>query len=115
MKGARLSLALALLLSLAPAPVEAFQAKGLASWYGPGFQGRRTACGQVFNQWALTAAHRRLPCGTRLEVRLRGRSVRVVVNDRGPFVKGRILDLSHAAARALGLSGVSMVEIKVLH
>jgi rare lipoprotein A len=86
---------------------------GRASWYGPGFHGRRTASGERFNAGAYTAAHRHLPFGTRLRVvnKANGRAVVVRVNDRGPFHGGRILDLSHASARAIGLSGVASVAI----
>lgn len=77
----------------------------VASWYGPSFHGRRTASGQVFDQERLTAAHKTLPFGTKLRVtNLRnGRTVLVTVNDRGPFVRNRQLDLSLGAARRLGL------------
>jgi rare lipoprotein A len=77
----------------------------VASWYGPSFHGRRTASGQVFDQERLTAAHKTLPFGTKLRVtNLRnGRSVLVTVNDRGPFVRNRQLDLSLGAARRLGI------------
>ena len=86
---------------------------GLASWYGPGFQGRRTANGEKFNTHALTAAHKTLPFGTRVRVvnRQNGRSVVVRINDRGPHVRGRVIDLSRAAARAIGLSGAAKVAI----
>lgn len=82
----------------------AFQ-KGSASWYGPGFYGRRTASGARFKKNAFTAAHKTLPFGTRLKVinESNGKEVEVTVNDRGPFIKGRILDLSYAAARELGI------------
>jgi len=78
--------------------------------------GRHTASGQRFNQEAFTAAHRSLPFGTRLRVTHAGRSVVVTVNDRGPFVHGRVLDLSTAAARAVGLTsrGVGLVVAEVL-
>lgn len=86
---------------------------GLASYYGSGF---RTASGQRFNPHALTCAHRTLPFGTRLLVTHDGRSVVVTVNDRGPFVRGRVLDLTTAAARAVGLTGagVGRVTFKVI-
>lgn len=88
---------------------------GFASWYGPGFHGRRTANGEKYNMYDLTAAHPRLPFGTRLEVRnvKTGQTVTVRVNDRGPFKKGRILDLSYAAARQAGVfaPGTAYVEI----
>jgi rare lipoprotein A len=77
---------------------------GKASYYG-NESGSRTASGQRFNQEAMTAAHRTLPFGTRLKVTHGGRSVVVTVNDRGPFIKGRVLDLSKGAARAVGLTG----------
>lgn len=89
-----------------------------ASWYGSGFQGQRAASGVRFDGRALTAAHRTLPFGTRLRVRnpRSGAVVIVTVTDRGPWVPGRDLDLSYAAASRLGLvaQGVSEVEIEVL-
>lgn len=88
---------------------------GFASWYGPGFHGRRTANGEKYNMYDMTAAHPRLPFGTRLAVRnvKTGQSVIVRVNDRGPFKKSRILDLSYAAARQVGVfaPGTAFVEI----
>lgn len=80
-------------------------ATGVASYYGSELAGRRTASGERFNPNAMTAAHRTLPLGTRLRVTnsANGKSVVVRVNDRGPFARGRILDLSHAAARVIGL------------
>lgn len=91
---------------------------GLASWYGPGFHGQPTASGEIYNQNALTAAHPTLPLGTRVEVTnlTNGKSVQVRINDRGPFVRGRTIDLSHGAARKLGMiePGVSRVRIKPL-
>lgn len=88
---------------------------GVASFYG-NESGSRTASGQRFNENDLTAAHRSLPFGTKLRVTHRGRSVVVTVNDRGPFIKGRVLDLSKGAARAVGLtgSGVGHVTAEVL-
>lgn len=91
---------------------------GMASWYGPGFHGRRSASGEIFNQNELTAAHRTLPFGTRVRVvnMQNGASVVVRINDRGPYSHGRILDLSAAAARQIGLdrAGVGMVRMEVL-
>ena len=91
---------------------------GLASWYGQQHQGRATASGEAFDMNKLTAAHRTLPFGTRLRVTNvdNGKSVVVRVNDRGPFAAGRILDVSLAAAKALGMveAGVARVEIVVL-
>jgi rare lipoprotein A len=77
---------------------------GGASWYGPGFDGKRTASGRTFNQNAMTAAHKTLPFGTEVQVtdQRTGKSVTVTINDRGPFHKGRIIDLSKAAATELG-------------
>ncbi|MCX8079078.1 MAG: septal ring lytic transglycosylase RlpA family protein [Geminocystis sp.] len=93
-------------------------AHGIASWYGPGFHGRRTASGQRFNQHEYTAAHPSLPFGTLVRVTnvRNGRSVVVRINDRGPRKRGRIIDLSAAAARALGLksSGIAPVTIQVI-
>ena len=89
---------------------------GKASWYGPGFHGRKTANGEVFNANALTAAHRTLPFGTRVRVthRATGRSVVVRINDRGPFVHGRVIDLSRASAQAIGMGGVADVTLSLL-
>lgn len=93
-------------------------ASGLASWYGPGFNGRRSASGEVFNQNAMTAAHRSLPFGTQVRVTNpnTGQSVVVRINDRGPFSGGRVIDLSRAAAGAIGLipAGVAPVNLEVL-
>jgi len=77
---------------------------GMASYYG-NESGSKTASGQRFNQNAMTAAHRSLPFGTRLKVTHGGRSVVVTVNDRGPFIRGRVLDLSRAAASRIGMIG----------
>jgi rare lipoprotein A len=77
---------------------------GIASYYG-NESGSRTASGQRFNQNAMTAAHRSLPFGTKLKVTHGSRSVVVTINDRGPFIRGRVLDLSTGAARAIGLTG----------
>ncbi|MEO0455051.1 MAG: septal ring lytic transglycosylase RlpA family protein [Cyanobacteria bacterium P01_A01_bin.114] len=91
---------------------------GLASWYGPGFHGRRSASGERFNQNALTAAHRTLPFGTRVRVTNvnNGRQVVVRINDRGPYSGGRVIDLSAGAAQQIGLvnAGVGQVRIEVL-
>jgi rare lipoprotein A len=94
-----------------------FVQSGVASWYGPGFHGRKTASGERFNQHQLTAAHKRLPLGTVATVtNLRnGKTVRVEINDRGPYVRGRIVDLSKAAAEQLGMkrSGTTPVRLEV--
>ena len=83
---------------------------GKASYYGSE-SGSRTASGQRFNQNAMTAAHRTLPFGTRLRVTHAGRSVVVTINDRGPFIRGRVLDLSKGAARAIGLTGRGVGQV----
>ena len=92
--------------------------RGLASWYGPGFHGKRAANGEIYDMHQLTAAHRTLPFETIVEVRNRdnGQSVRVRITDRGPFVRGRIIDLSHEAASRLEMigPGVAKVEIRVV-
>lgn len=87
---------------------------GLASWYGPGFHGRRTASGERFDQGAMTAAHRSLPFGARVRVTMlgSGRAIVVRVNDRGPYIGGRVIDLSKGAARRLGLGGVGRVCVE---
>ena len=88
---------------------------GGASWYGPGFHGRRTASGERFNTHDLTAAHRSLPFGTRVRVDgASGRSVVVRINDRGPFTRGRVIDLSRAAANAIGMGGTMRVNLTVV-
>lgn len=77
----------------------------VASWYGPGFHGKKTASGERFDQNAMTAAHKTMKFGTRLRVTYRGKSVTVRITDRGPFVRGRSIDLSKAAAQRIGLIG----------
>jgi Lytic transglycolase/Putative peptidoglycan binding domain len=86
----------------------------LASWYGPGFFGNRTACGQKFTPRILGVAHKTLPCGTRVVMRYRGRFVRTAVIDRGPYVGNRQWDLSQATARALRFEGVGKVRVSTL-
>ena len=102
----------------APTPAIAYTNVGSASWYGPGFNGRRTASGEVFNQNAITAAHRTLPFGTRVLVTNlnTGQQVTVRINDRGPYSGHRIIDLSAGAAAQIGLtrSGVGTVQLDVL-
>lgn len=90
--------------------------QGRASWYGPGFDGRATASGAIFDQEGWTVAHRTLPLGTILLISHGGRSVVALVNDRGPFVGGRILDLSHGVAAYLGTvhAGVAPVRAEIL-
>jgi rare lipoprotein A len=88
---------------------------GLASWYGKPFHGRRTASGEVFDTHRLTAAHRTLPFGTLVEVRNldTDRTVRVRINDRGPFVRGRVIDLSYAAAHEIGMVGPGTARVEL--
>lgn len=90
--------------------------RGIASWYGPKFHGRRTANGEVYDMEAMTAAHKTLPFGTVVEVynRDNGRSVEVRINDRGPFIRGRVIDLSRAAAREIGLIGPGTARVEVV-
>ena len=83
---------------------------GMASYYG-NESGSRTASGERFNQNAMTAAHRSLPFGTKVRVTHGGRSVVVTINDRGPFIRGRVLDLSTGAARAIGLTGAGVGRV----
>ena len=88
---------------------------GTASWYGPGFHGHETASGEAFDQHALTAAHRTLPLGTEAKVTNleTGQSVHVTINDRGPYVQGRQLDLSQAAAKQIGLTKQGLAKVKI--
>ena len=90
--------------------------RGVASWYGPRFHGRTTANGERYDMHGLTAAHRTLPFGTELLVRNldNGRTCRVRVNDRGPFVRGRILDLSYGAARELDMIGPGTARVELV-
>jgi rare lipoprotein A len=102
----------------APAPDQIYRETGLASWYGKEFHGRKTASGEVFDMYALTAAHRTLPVGTVIRVTNLDnfKSVKVTINDRGPFVKNWVLDLSYGAAKELGFveQGVARVKIETL-
>ena len=87
----------------------------VASWYGPGFAGRRTSTGEIYNPEGLTAASKTLPLGSHVRVTNpdTGRSVVVRINDRGPFVHGRSLDLSHGAAQQIGLTGEGVGRVQV--
>jgi peptidoglycan lytic transglycosylase len=100
------------------APAPGTRIVGLASWYGQRHQGHATASGELYDMNKLTAAHRTMPFGTRLRVTNveNGRSVVVRVNDRGPWVNDRVLDVSQAAAKSLGMigDGVTKIEIVVL-
>ena len=105
-----------------PGPVRAvdtgWQQEGEASWYGPGFHGKQTASGEVYDMEAMTAAHPDLPFGSIVRVVNldNGRETRVRINDRGPFARNRVVDLSRAAAREIGMlgSGTARVRIEVL-
>jgi rare lipoprotein A len=99
--------------SIAPSSGSGRSFAGIASHYG-NESGSRTASGQRFNQNAMTAAHRSLPFGTKLRVTHGSRSVVVTINDRGPFIRGRVLDLSTGAARAIGLGGLGRVVAEVI-
>ncbi len=108
--------ALPLVLFLAAIELSAFEPQeGLASWYGGKFQGRPTASGELFDTLQFTAAHRSLPFGTLVLVTnlKNGRSVTVRINDRGPFVPGRIIDLSMAAATEIGLTGQGLSPVRI--
>jgi rare lipoprotein A len=89
---------------------------GKASWYGPGFHGRLTANGERFNTNDMTAAHKTLPFGTKLKVTnaRTGKSVVVRINDRGPYAHGRVIDLSKASARSIGVDGIAQVTLAKL-
>jgi len=97
---------------------ERFEQVGVASWYGKKFHGRKTASGEKFDMYKLTAAHRSLPFGTKVKVKNldNGKEVVVRINDRGPFKKGRIIDLSYAAAKKVGMirAGCARVRITVV-
>lgn len=109
------------LLGSGPADGTAGQSSGrvpllVASWYGPRHAGNVTASGEIFNPDLLTAAHRTLPFGTRIRLSVAGRSCIVTITDRGPFIDGRDLDVSQAAAEALGMieAGVAIVEARII-
>jgi rare lipoprotein A len=98
-----------------PPPIVDGVQQGIASWYGPGFHGNRTANGEVYDQYELTAAHPSLPHGTRVMVTnlTNGRAVEVRINDRGPFVGGRAIDLSYAAAQAIRMVGPGTARVRI--
>jgi len=93
--------------------------QGLASWYGRPYHGRPTSSGEIYNMYAMTAAHRTLPFGTQIRVHDldNGQTVEVRINDRGPFVEGRIIDLSYSAAKAMGMlgAGIARVRLEILN
>lgn len=89
---------------------------GIASWYGPGFHGKRTANGEKYNMYDMTAAHKTLKFGTLVKVTniSNGLSTVVRINDRGPFIKGRIIDLSKAAKDSIGMDGLAKVKLEIV-
>lgn len=89
--------------------------KGLASWYGAKFHGRPTASGEIYDMNRISAAHKQLPLGTVVQVKNRdnGKKLKVPINDRGPFIKGRIIDLSVGAARELGMFGDGLANVRI--
>jgi rare lipoprotein A len=94
---------------------EGFRQRGIASWYGKDFHGKKTSNGEIYDMYAMTAAHKTLPLGTYVRVRNleNNRELEVRVNDRGPFVRGRIIDLSYAAANELGLVGPGTAKVEI--
>ncbi len=99
----------------APGPITQGE-EGIASWYGRPYHGRPAASGEIYNMYAMTAAHRTLPFGTEVRVHdlENGHDVTVRINDRGPFVEGRIIDLSYAAAQAMEMPGVARVRLEIM-
>lgn len=93
-----------------------FRQQGIASWYGKQFHGRKTSNGEVYNMYGLSAAHKTLPLGTWVRVRNleNGKSAELRVNDRGPFVRGRVIDLSYGAAKKLGVVGPGTAKVEVI-
>ncbi len=100
---------------LAGEPAREYQ-RGGASWYGPGFHGRRTASGERYDMHGMTAAHRTLPFGTWVRVHslVNGREVDVRITDRGPFIRSRVIDVSRGAAEALGMLGLGFKEVVLM-
>ena len=97
------------------ASASGFTETGEASWYGPDFHGKKTASGETYNKYAFTAAHKILPFGTRVKVTnlTNGLSTDVVINDRGPFKSGRIIDLSYSAAKQISMIGTGTARVKI--
>lgn len=93
-----------------------FRERGMASWYGKEFHGRKTANGEIYNMYAMTAAHRTLPLGTYVRAHNlnNGKMVDVRINDRGPFVRGRVIDLSYEAAQRIGLVGPGTAPVEIV-
>ena len=101
------------LATLAPLPDPSTGGIVIASWYGPGFYGNRTACGEVYTPEIIGVAHRPLRCGTMLLLEYRGRTMTVPVIDRGPYIAGRTLDLSNAARLALGCPDLCTLSMRI--
>lgn len=97
------------------ATADGFTETGEASWYGPSFHGKKTASGETYNKYAYTAAHKTLPFGTRVKVTNlnNGLSTTVVINDRGPFKSGRIIDLSYSAAKKINMVGTGTARVRI--
>ena len=95
---------------------EGFHQRGMASWYGRDFHGKKTSNGEIYNMYAMTAAHKTLPLGTYVRVHNleNNRSVVVRINDRGPFVRGRVIDLSYSAAKDIGIVGPGTARVEVV-
>ena len=93
-----------------------FRQRGIASWYGKDFHGKKTSNGETYDMYAMTAAHKTLPLGTYVQVHHleNNRKVEVRINDRGPFVRGRIIDLSYTAAKELGLVGPGTAKVEIV-
>jgi len=114
------TLLITILVSCAPTKYDVQQGKTakfflVASWYGPDFQGKPTSSGEIFDMNAMTCAHKEYPFGTRLKVTntSNNKSVECIVNDRGPFIKGRDIDLSYAAAKAIDLVGPGIAQVQI--
>ncbi len=93
-----------------------FRQRGIASWYGKNFHGKKTSSGEIYNMYAMTAAHKTLPLGTFVQVRNleNNLELEVRINDRGPFVRGRIIDLSYTAAKKLGIVGPGTADVEIV-
>lgn len=93
-----------------------FRQRGIASWYGKDFHGKKTSNGETYNMYAMTAAHKTLPLGTVVRVHNleNGRKIKVRINDRGPFVRGRIIDLSYTGAKEIGIVGPGTARVEVV-
>lgn len=95
---------------------EGFQQQGIASWYGKKFHGRKTSSGEIYNMYAVSAAHKTLPLGTYVRVHNlnNNKKLDVRINDRGPFVRGRIIDLSYMAAKKIGMAEAGTAQVKIV-